>query len=141
MDPNFLLVNQDLARVYSAKGMHKEAIAQLQKSNDLLGGNPGGIATNEAWLGYAYGLAGRRQDALKIVDTLKNRSRRMYVSPLSIALVYAGLGDKDKAFQWLDKAYNEHSGDMNLLKVNPTWDPLRSDPRFQDLLRRMNFPP
>jgi len=140
IDPNYLVINHDLGLAYAAKRMYKEAIAQFQKTNDLLGGEPGGVATNEAWLGNAYALAGRKQDALKIIGALKKRSRRMYVSPISIAMVYTGLGQKDEAFEWLERAYHERSVDMNLLRIFPIWDPLRSDPRFRDLLRRMNFP-
>jgi hypothetical protein len=58
-----------------------------------------------------------------------------------VALVYAGLGEKDRAFEWLERAYKDHDKSLYFLKVDPTLDPLRSDPRFQDLLRRMNFPP
>lgn len=140
IDPNYLLVTVDLGRAYVRKGMYKEGIMQLEKANALLKGAPGGSAVGEGWLGNAYALAGRKIEALKIADLLKERAKRMYVSPLNIAMIYTGLGEKDQAFQWLQKAFEVRDYDMILLKVHPIWDPLRSDARFQDLLRRMNFP-
>ena len=139
-DPNYVLVNADLGRAYVQKRKYAEAIVQFQKAAKLLGAEPGGVATNEAWLGNALALADRKQDALQIIDLLKERSERMYVPPISFAMVYTGLGDKDKAFTWLERAYQDRCGDMQLLRVLPVWDPLHSDPRFQELLRRMKFP-
>jgi hypothetical protein len=72
---------------------------------------------------------------------LKERTKKDKLGTYEVALVCAGLGDKDQAIEWLEKAYQEHSVGVMFLKVDPTLDPLRSDPRFQDLLRRMNFPP
>ena len=71
---------------------------------------------------------------------LDDLSKKKYVSPVAMAIVYTGLGEKDKAFQWLERSYEEHcSGPFDHVKVYPIFDPLRSDPRFQDLLRRMNL--
>jgi TolB-like protein/Tfp pilus assembly protein PilF/predicted Ser/Thr protein kinase len=140
IDPDWLMANLDLGRAFSAKGMHTEAIAQFQRAFELPGANKGGVANDEAWLGNAYALAGRKQEALGIINTLQQRSRQQYVAPISFAMIYAGLGEKNEAFRWLERAYRERCVDMNLLKVLPVWDPLRSDPRFQSLLRRVNFP-
>jgi hypothetical protein len=93
-----------------------------------------------ALLGCAYGHAGKRPEALRLLNQLQSRSKRQYVSPYFVAWFYAGLGEGDKAFQCLEKAYTEGNPMLALLKVDPVFDPLRSDPRFQDHLRRMNFP-
>jgi TolB-like protein/DNA-binding winged helix-turn-helix (wHTH) protein/Tfp pilus assembly protein PilF len=126
-----------LGRSYKGKGMFKEAIAEHEKAVALLPETPLYLGM----LGNVYGLAGKKAQALKVLDQLKEQSKRKYVAPYDIALVYIGLGDKDQAFAWLEKAYQAHSNDMSNLKQDPMFDPLRSDPRFQDLLRRMNFPP
>jgi hypothetical protein len=80
----------------------------------------------------------KREAAL--IDELKQLSSQGYVGPTSLALIYAGLGDKDQAFAWLDKGYQWHSFQMQWLGVEPRWDNLRSDPRFADLLRRLGLP-
>jgi hypothetical protein len=92
-------------------------------------------------LGHAYAVSGQRREALKVLAELNERSKQSYVSSYDIAAIHAGLGDKDTAFKWLDKAYEERSGMLPHLRWEPRLDPLRSAPRFQDLLRRMNFPP
>ncbi len=93
-----------------------------------------------AWLGYTYAVAGRRREAQETLKELKELSKRRYVSPFEIAMVYTGLGEKDQAFEWLEKADEERDPNMVWLK-NVAWlDPLRSDPRFEPFLRRMNFP-
>ena len=76
-----------------------------------------------------------------MLDQLKERSKGSYVSPYFIALVYAALGEKDHAFEWLEKAYNEHQPYLTLIKVEPVFDSLRSDPRFADLLSRIGLKP
>jgi serine/threonine-protein kinase len=94
-----------------------------------------------AWLALAYGRSGNKGEASKILNELKAQSKQKYVLPTAFATVYVGLGENDRALEWLERGYAGHDGDMCLLKIAPHWDPLRSDPRFQDLLRRMNFPP
>lgn len=81
-----------------------------------------------------------KREAWQIVNKLKVMSQRVYVSPLHMALVYTGLGERDRALVWLERAYKDRSNFMSRLKVDPRFDPLRSDPRFQNLLRRMNLP-
>jgi hypothetical protein len=85
-------------------------------------------------------VSGRKAEARKILAELQSLSEHRYVPATDTALIYAGLGDKDKAFAWLDKAYEEHSFSLSNLKVEPRFDPLRSDPRFADLLRSIGFP-
>jgi tetratricopeptide (TPR) repeat protein len=117
--------------------MFTEAFAELNKAKDLMEDLP------PAWeaLGYAYAKSGQREEALKILDQLQARAGRgEYVLPLGIAWIYVGLGDKDQAFVWLDKAFAERSDALRQIKTNPIYDPLRSDPRFTDLLLRMHLP-
>ena len=94
-----------------------------------------------ALLAHAYGVAGDKAQAQKILDQLKDQSARSYVSSYSIGEVCLALGDRNQALDWLEKAYEERARALVMLKVEPKVDPLRSDPRFQDLLCRMNFPP
>jgi len=93
------------------------------------------------WTGLAYGYAmvGRKDDALKILNELEHTEKRGHPVPYRVAAVYLALGDKDKAIDWLKKEYEESGDWMNQLKVDPVMDPLRSDPRFQDLMRKMKF--
>ena len=92
-------------------------------------------------LEIAYAAAGRHADAQKALDQLMNLAKTRYVPAFDIAMGYACLGQKDKAFEWLEKSYDEHSLLLVFVKVIPEFDPLRSDPRYADLLRRMNLQP
>jgi Flp pilus assembly protein TadD len=115
--------------------MYKEAIAEFEKGLVV---SPGDTRTLSG-LGYAYAVAGRRAEAQKVLNQLTELSKEKYVGPEGMAQIYTGLGEKDKAFEWLGKAIEEHAaGDI---KAWPGFDPLRSDPRFADLLRRMNLQP
>src|SRR5260370_27620475 len=91
-------------------------------------------------LGHIYAVLGKKSEALAVLDELKQLSGQKYVPATSIALIYAGLGDNDPAFAWLEKGYAERSFQMQWLNVEPRWDRLRSDPRFADLQRRMGLP-
>ena len=133
LEPNFGLAHQGLGIAYLLKGMSTDAIAELQEANRLMSG-PGRMAL----LGYAYGVAGKKDEARRILDDLLKRSRNESVAALSIAEVYIGLGDKDRAFEWLEKAIDQR--DLNLtLKWDSLYDPLRSDPRYLRMLRRMKL--
>jgi hypothetical protein len=94
-------------------------------------------------LGYGYAIAGRKAEAQKVLDQLNQLSKRKNVSAVFNVLIYVGLGEKDKAFEWLEKAYANRTlgGPLVSIKVDPIFDPLRSDPRYADLLRRMNLQP
>ena len=139
MDSSFVDAWIFLGWAYIVKGMPREAITQLQKARALLGENvvPGVLAS----LANAYAAAGERGKAQEALTELKQLSQRRYVAPYEFATAYLGLGDKEQALAYLEKAYEERSGALSYLKVDPIYDPLRSDPRFQDLLRRLNFPP
>lgn len=137
LDPNLDYAHWTLGLAYVQKAMYEEAIAHLEKAVTFSGDSPRYVAS----LGYAYAVAGRRREARKVLDKLKDLSKQRYVSPYFIATVYAGLGDTEKALEWLEKAYQDHSGWLAYVQWQPEFAPLRSDPRFRDLLRRMNFPP
>jgi serine/threonine protein kinase/TolB-like protein/Tfp pilus assembly protein PilF len=136
LDPNIPSPHQFLGEAYSQKSMYGEATAEFKKAR-LLDNTPRAIA----FLGYSYAMLARRDQASKALDELREVSRLQYVSPYFVAVIYIALGEKDRAFEWLQKAYEERSESLVYLKVEPMLDPLRSDRRFQNLLRRMNFPP
>ena len=139
LDPNFPDAHYTLGQVYLQKGMYQEATEEFQKGITHSGDS---ISTRGiAQLASAYAAAGKRREALRVLDELMEESNRSYVSPARIARVYVWLGDKDQAFAWLEKAYQERSPLVPTVKVDPIFDPLRDDPRFQALLRRLNFPP
>jgi len=138
LDPGYARAYFGLGRAYLAKGMHEEGIQALRKGVDLYSGSraPDGL------LGYAFALAGERDEALRMADGLKRLwKQRDPDAAYELARVYAGLGDRGRALEWLDKAYQEHHPSVRAVRIDPQFDGLRSDPRFQDLLRRMNFPP
>ena len=136
MDPNFIGAHVYLGRAYEQKGAHGEALAEFQKALSLSEGNSNELAA----LGHAYAVSGKSGEARKILDELKERSKQTYVQPIWIAAVHTALGEKDQAFEWLQKGYEDRSGWLVYLKIDPIFDSLRSDPRFADLLRRVGLP-
>ena len=136
MDPNHYHAHWVLSHTYAAKGQFDEAIVAGKKAVDLSGRAPGALGM----LGLAYGLAERKTEAQKILDELLKLSQTRYVTPVALVNVYIGLGDKEQAFVWLEKAYQERSNYLAFIKVFPLLDPLRSDPRFNDLVRRVGLP-
>ena len=135
LDPNFVMTYYDLGWAYAHKGMYPEAVAQFQKMLELEKDNSSALSG----LGYSYALWGKQDEAQKIIKQLEEMSMRQYVSS-DIASVYAGLGDKDRAFAWLEKMYLQREATITNLKIHPPFETLRSDPRFQDLLRRVGLP-
>jgi len=121
---------------YAQKKMYPEAIASLEKGL----GRTGRYTADLGTLALVYGLAGRKSETKKIIGELKERSRHHYVFPSVFAYAYLGLGDKDQALTYLEQAYEEQDPALFFLKVDPFLDPLRSEPRFQALMRRVNFP-
>ena len=123
-----------LGTAYAAKGMYREALSEFEKYAELDRGTPRSIAS----LGYAHARLKERGEALRALDQLMVLSNQRYVSAGSFALVYIGLGEKDQAFAWLEKAYEERSvTTLPYLKVNPILDPLRSDSRFEALVAKV----
>jgi TolB-like protein/DNA-binding winged helix-turn-helix (wHTH) protein/Flp pilus assembly protein TadD len=133
LDPFFAPVHYVLGQVLVQKHGYNEAIGELQKAIEL---SPGSSAFT-ANLGYAYAVSGRRDEAAKVLDNLKNRSPQAFSNAPEIAMIYVGLDDKDQALVWLEKAYAERFSPWVLMR--PCFSPLRSDPRFQNLLHRIGL--
>ncbi len=134
MDPNFALAHNQLAQAYLQKQMYDEAVAELRKAVQLSGNSPTCIAN----LARAYVGSGKRSEAIRLLNDLKKRSVHGYSNASEIATIYASLGDTDQAMNWLEKAYEERFNPGVLLR--PGFDPLRSDPRFQNLLHLVGLP-
>lgn len=129
MDPSYPGAHWRLAATYQEKGMYEESITELKT---------GIIAP--AQLAYGYAVAGKKDESRKILDELKQeQSKGQYVSPFAFATIYMGLGDKDQAFEWFNKTFDENPYRLSFINVDPRFDKLRSDPRFTDLLRRMKL--
>ena len=132
--PDSVFVKWCLGNVKVAMGDYDGAI-EVYLSRQV--GNPG---TN-FMVGVAHALAGREDEAREVLDFLLERRQKRYVPGSQIGVIYGALGELDEAFEWLDRAYEERDYFLGGLKVDPMYDPLRDDPRFADLLERMNFPP
>jgi TolB-like protein/DNA-binding winged helix-turn-helix (wHTH) protein/Tfp pilus assembly protein PilF len=133
MDPSFALPRMVLGQAYEQKGSYPQAIAELQKAASTSHDSPLMLGA----LGHAYGASGNRSDAEKVLAQLMEQSKKQYVSPFYVAIVYAGLAENDKAVDWLEKAFKDRSNAIIFSKVDPQLDTLRSTPRFQSLLRRL----
>jgi tetratricopeptide (TPR) repeat protein len=136
MDPSFAVAHGCLGQAYLAQQEYANALRELQQALALSGNE----TSFKAELGNAYAVAGKKPEALVILHDLLQMSARQYVSPYSIALVYAGLEQKDEAFRWLDKAYDERSVRLINIEVHPRFASLHSDPRFTALLQRIGLP-
>ncbi len=134
LDPNYPIAHLFLGFCDIQKGNFVKAIAEYQKAHALL---------NSPWtlarLGYAYARAGNRQEAMNILDSLDQQAKRMYVASDIVATIYVALGDHDRAFEYLQKGYEERAGWMIWLRVDPVWNPLRSDQRFIAILNMMGL--
>jgi TolB-like protein/Tfp pilus assembly protein PilF len=131
MDSNFAIAHFELGQAFVQKQNYNEAIAEFQKAIELSGGS----VSCKSNLAYAYAVSNKSNEAVKILDDLKARSTR---DASGIALIYVGLGKKDQAMKWLEKAYEEHFNPSILLR--PAFDSLRSDPRFRNLVHRIGLP-
>jgi TolB-like protein/DNA-binding winged helix-turn-helix (wHTH) protein/Tfp pilus assembly protein PilF len=134
LEPKFAVAHFALGMAYEQKGKFGGAITAFQKAVEFSGGN----TAFKSNLAHAYAVAGRRSDALAILNELKDRSKHEFLNPSEIALIYVGLDQKDQAMVWLEKAYEGRFDPVIL--TWPAFDPLRSDPRFQDLVRRIGLP-
>ena len=137
MDPNYPAAYMVMGQASAAKGVYPEALQEFEKFRTLSQDS----APSVALTGYAHAMLGERSHALKLLSQLSAASKQRYTPAFYFALVYAGLGDKDQAFTWLDKAYEERSTRLAYLKQEAFWDPLRSDPRFSRLVKRVGIPP
>lgn len=137
LDKNFVTAYVILGLSYEQKGMYEKAIPAFRTLITLAEGAPWSIAA----LGHAYAASGKRDEAMKIISDLKEQSKQRYVSPFHAAAIYNGLGDKDRAFEWFEKAYEDRSDLLVYIKMEPEFDNLRQDARFASLLRRVGLAP
>ncbi len=137
LDPSFAIARFSLGVDYELAERHDEAIGELTLA----------LAVDKdnwvflAFLGYVYGRANQQREALKVLAQLQERAKDEYVSPFGIAMVHLGLCQHDRALTFFEEAYQQHDPWLITLKASHELDPLRSHPRFQSLLRQMNFPP
>ncbi|HXL15144.1 MAG TPA: tetratricopeptide repeat protein, partial [Methylomirabilota bacterium] len=134
LDPDFAAAHLYLGRALEQKGLIQDAVAEFQKARSLMG--KGSYALGD--LAHAYALAGKRADAKRLLDELSELYRRGASLETDIAMVHLALGDRDRAFEYLEKAYKDRSG-LNDLEVDPRFGALHGDPRFQDLLVRLGL--
>ncbi len=134
IDPNFIDAHGSLGEVYLQQKLYDQAIAEFQKAKQ---------AENSAWasakIGQVYAMSGKTGDARRIIAELKEQLKLGAASPDYIAGIYARLGEKEQALAWLERAYEARSDLLVFIKVDPTWDSLRADARFQDILRRIGL--
>ena len=123
-----------MSGAYAYKGRYEEAIAEAKKEVKL------GPSIGLGELAFVYASSGNRAEAMKILKELEQPPPGSYHVPTIIASVYATLGDKDRAFEWLEKGFEERDTFLTRIKVEPEFDSLRSDPRFADLVRRVGLP-
>ncbi len=134
IDPSFAVARYVLGQAYEQKHMQDEAIAEIQRAIEISGHS----SVFDSGLAHAYAISGRQQEATTIAKDLESRNDQNPSAEANIALIYVGLGDRDQAMTWLNKAYEARFNPSILLR--PFFDPLRSDPRFKDLLRRIGLP-
>jgi serine/threonine-protein kinase len=134
MDPDFWYGHLWLGWSYQQLGRHDEALEELNTAFRL-----GASPYASAYLAYMQALTGGRAAAEKVVKGMEEQYARNYVSPHHIAIVYVGLGEKDQAFEWLERAFEHREEILVFLNVDPTWDSLRADPRFENLMRRIGL--
>jgi len=136
MAPDFFLVYLVLAQAYAGKGMYREGMSELDKAPAMSRAFPAVIGLR----GYLHGLLGERSQALETIEELKTLSKVRFVPGFYVALAYAGLDDKDQAFAWLGKSCEERFIRLAYFAREPLWDPIRSDPRFAEIVRRVGIP-
>ena len=134
LDQNYPLTRLVLGWCYVQQGKLAVAVAETRKAHELLA-SPWSLAR----LGYMYARAGDKKEALATLDSLREQSTKVYVPSDGVASIYVALGDRDRAFEYLEKAVEERAGQMLFLKVDPIWDPLRTDVRFATLLQKMGL--
>lgn len=136
IDDSFPPVHADLAVTYARTGRRNEAFAEINKAIELNGRLPAYVAI----IGGIHAKFDEKIEANKMLQELMTRAKTEYVAPHDIALLYVGLGDKEKALAWLEKAVSERDFSILSIKAAPAWDSLRGDPRFDELLRRIGLP-
>src|SRR6266567_2651942 len=135
LDKDFMRTHLRMGLAYVQQGRYHEALTEYNKALEIAGDTP----QIRAHIAHVLAISGKRSEALIELAKLQERAKRQYVPPYDIALIYVGLGENDKALAWLEKAYDDHSTEMIYFKVDPLLAPLHSDPRYQNLLRRMKL--
>ncbi len=135
LDHNFWIAHLFLGKAIMNRGRYPEAIAEFTKARDFSGGNSEAISM----IAYAWTRTGDVTKARGLLDQFLALSAQRYIPPYNIAVVYVGLDDRDKCFAWLGKAYQDHDVRLSFLRVDPKWDPVRSDPRFVSILQRIGL--
>jgi serine/threonine-protein kinase len=133
MNPNFPMLHSTLGLAYLGKSMFEEALKEFQKEEKLF------LREMGPWIGIAYAKMGKTDEAHKVLAELIEQLEKIYIPSSLIALIYFSLGENDKGFKWLDKAYEERDYFIRILKVDPNVDSVRSDPRFKALLKKVNL--
>jgi tetratricopeptide (TPR) repeat protein len=134
IEPKFWISHLTLGKIYDRRKTYTQAIAEFQTASDL-----SGAPEPKSYLAYTYAVSGKPSEAQRLVNELIEKSTKQYVAPKHIALVYAGLGQKDEMFAWLERAYEDRDISLTFIKVEPRWNEYRADPRFNDLYRRVGF--
>ncbi len=135
LDPNLLEAHLWLSKAYWTKGLYPEAISEAEKAASYSGRTPRYVAG----VGHALAAAGKRTEAHNIIDELAQTSKSVNVSPSYFAGIYSMLGERDQAFEWLEKAYQVRDYQLTPIMIDPVFGSIRSDPRYTDLLRRMGL--
>ncbi|MEK6299285.1 MAG: protein kinase [Acidobacteriota bacterium] len=136
MDPNFAEAHFQLGMVYEQKRMFDDSAREYQKAADLFN-----EPAMKAWVARPYAMSGKKSEAERVLAEVKALAKQKYASPYPMASVYAALGQKDAAFEWLERVYKDHSYYVVWLNIDRAFDGLRSDPRFQNLLDRIGIAP
>ncbi|MCM3871377.1 MAG: tetratricopeptide repeat protein [Pyrinomonadaceae bacterium] len=134
INPNFWLTWIQLGKSYEQMGRYEDALEAFRRAD-----GSGGPAETQSFIGYTYATSGRKREAEQVLRELAARGERSYLAPYNMAVVYQGLGDKDGALRWLERAYDERDPHMVFLGVEPAWDSLRAEPRFADLMKRLRL--
>ncbi|PYU22328.1 MAG: hypothetical protein DMG32_18560, partial [Acidobacteria bacterium] len=135
VQPDYFFAHTWLGVIYAQMGRRPEAVAEAEKGAQLTDS-----PLIHAFLGYAYAAAGKKAEARKIAEELAAKRAQRYVCPYEIGTIYLTLGEKNEAFRWYEKAYEERSVCVPLMKFDPRLDSVHADARFQDLIRRIGFP-
>ena len=134
LDPSFPAAHQYLPLAYVKKGMYEEALARIREAPESAGLNITGVP------GYVYAISGHTSEARKELEELKRLRKTEYITAVSLAIICAGLGERDEALSWLEKGYEDRAFQMQMLQLDPRLDSLRDDPRFKELVRKVGLP-
>lgn len=135
LDPRFWIAHLFLGKVHLERGELREALLEFEKARELSAAN----SETVSMIGFTHARMGDRASAMRALEELTGRASSQYVPPFNIAMIHNGLGDHDRTFEWLEKAYLDRDVRLTFLKVERKWDPIRTDPRFRSLARRLQL--